>query len=108
VTEPVVIVDLYGRRDALKRELAGVEVTIARCHHDWAYVPATSFEDRRGAWARVTYRTCKNCGIKNERVDTTPHGALGEWHRIPPEAERLAAVINESDDRNKANAGIKV
>jgi hypothetical protein len=79
--KPVIIVDLYKRREDLKRDLAAVEVAIERCNHDFAYTPDAAFEDRAGAWARVTYRTCKRCGVVNERVDTTPPGALGEWQR---------------------------
>jgi hypothetical protein len=82
VTETVQIIDLYKRREDLKRELAAVEVAIERCHHDFAYTPEAAFEDRVGAWARVTYRTCKKCGVANERIDATPRGALGEWQRM--------------------------
>lgn len=81
MTEPVQITDLYARRASLKRDLAAVEEAIVRCSHDWAYTPDTAFEDRGGAWAQVTYRTCTRCGIVNERVDTKPREALGEWHR---------------------------
>lgn len=81
MTAPAAITDLYARRDALKRELAGVEHAIDRCSHDWAYTPPTTFEDRGGVWARVSYRTCTRCGIINERVDTKPREALGSWER---------------------------
>jgi hypothetical protein len=77
----VEITDLFARRDALKRELAGVEMAIERCNHDWAYTPAAAFEDRDAAWVRVTYRTCKKCGIVNERLDVAPRGHLGVWQR---------------------------
>jgi hypothetical protein len=76
--EPVQITDLYKRREDLKRDLAAVEVAIERCHHDMLYTPATNFEDRGGAWTRVTYRTCVKCGVVNERLDATPCGPLGE------------------------------
>jgi hypothetical protein len=78
---PAQIIDLYKRREDLKRDLAAVEGAIERCHHDWAYTPDAAFEDRGGAWARVTYRTCKKCGVVNERLDATPRGPLGEWQR---------------------------
>lgn len=81
MTESVQIIDLYKRREDLKRELAAVEVAIDRCNHDFAYTPDAAFEDRTGAWARVTYRSCKRCGIVNERTDATPRGPLGEWQR---------------------------
>jgi ferredoxin-like protein FixX len=81
VTDPVQIIDLYKRREDLKRDLAAVEVAIERCHHDWAYTPASAFEDRDDRWVRVTYRTCPKCGTVNERLDATPRGPLGEWQR---------------------------
>jgi hypothetical protein len=81
MTEPVQITDLYKRRDDLRRDLAAVEVAIERCNHDFAYTPDAAFEDRAGAWARVTYRTCKKCGVVDERLDATPRGPLGEWQR---------------------------
>ncbi len=81
MTAPAAITDLFARRDSLKRDLVAVEEAIVRCAHDWAYTPETAFEDRDGAWARVTYRTCTRCGIVNERVDTKPREALGDWER---------------------------
>jgi hypothetical protein len=81
MTEPVQITDLYKRRDDLRRDLAAVEVAIERCNHDFAYTPDAAFEDRAGAWARVTYRTCKKCGVVDERLEATPRGPLGEWQR---------------------------
>lgn len=81
MTDIIQITDLYKRRDDLKRGLAAVEVSIERCQHDWAYTPTTAFEDRDGAWALVTYRTCARCGVVNERIDITPRGPLGVWQR---------------------------
>jgi hypothetical protein len=78
-TEPVVINDLYARRIALKRELAGVEAGIARCRNDWVYQPPSTYEDRDGAYAHVSYRTCKCCGVVNERVQFRPRESLGNW-----------------------------
>jgi hypothetical protein len=43
MTEPVQIIDLYKRREDLKRDLAAVEHAIERCNHDFAYTPATAF-----------------------------------------------------------------
>jgi hypothetical protein len=40
-----------------------------------------AFEDRDGAWVRATYRTCRKCGVVNERVDATPRGPLGDRQR---------------------------
>jgi len=75
------ITDLYKRRDDLKRDLAAVETAIERCHCDWEWTPPTAFEDRAGAWASVSYRTCVRCGIVQERITEKPRGPLGEWQR---------------------------
>jgi hypothetical protein len=81
MTEPVQIIDLYKRREDLRRDLAAVEAAIERCNHDWAYTPEAAFEDRDAAWVRVTYRTCKKCGVVNERLDAKPRDSFGEWRR---------------------------
>ena len=76
---PIEFVDLYQHRKDLKRQLAVVQHSIERCQHDWQYVPETKFEDRGGVWARVSFRTCCRCGMVNERVDSKPREALGQW-----------------------------
>ncbi|WP_315782416.1 hypothetical protein [Bradyrhizobium sp. SZCCHNPS1003] len=81
MAEQVEIRDLYKRREELRRELEAVNVAIERCNHDFAWTPDSAFEDRGGAWAQVSYRTCKRCGIIHERVTTAPRGPLGEWER---------------------------
>jgi len=81
MTEPIQIIDRYKRREDLKRDLVAVEVAIERCNHDFAYTPDAAFEDRDGAWVRATYRTCRKCGVVNERVDATPRGPLGDRQR---------------------------
>lgn len=48
-------------------------------------------EDRDNKWVKVTYRTCKKCGIVNERVDDTPRGPLGDWRRTAKFTKETAA-----------------
>jgi hypothetical protein len=99
-----IFVDLYQRRDDLERELEGVKLAIERCRHDDAYVPEAKYEARGGKWVHVSFRTCKRCGRKAERVQENPNGPLGDWVKLPTKAERNAAYIAES---NAFNKGVK-
>jgi hypothetical protein len=56
--EAAPIIDLFKRRHDLKCKIAGVELAIERCQHNWQDVPKSEFEDRDGAEARVSGRTC--------------------------------------------------
>jgi hypothetical protein len=49
----------------------------------------------------VSFRTCKRCGRKAERVQENPNGPLGDWVKLPTNAERNAAFIADTNARNK-------
>jgi hypothetical protein len=96
-----VFVDLYKRRDDIKRELIGLEIAIERCRHSDAYIPEAKYEARGGKYVHVSFRTCKLCGRKAERVQENPNGPLGDWVRLLTAPERREATLAESNALNK-------
>jgi hypothetical protein len=80
-TDTVEIVNLYKRRDDPSATWPPSRWRSSAAIMILPYTPDTAFEDRAGAWARVTYRTCLKCSVVNERLDASARGPLGDWQR---------------------------